>query len=209
MDNTEFTAQLAQFSSLEQLTEINEQLEGLADVTEAVETNSVLSYLGKEVVFYGEDMPVADGYVGRVGFELESRAAAVAATIYDSDGSIVRTVDLGSMESGQQTFQWDGLDSDGNQVEDGIYTIKLTAYDSDGEVVAVNNQTASALVTGYEKDSETSAVYILMGDVALPVTDVLAVRAADYSQTSTDDSTSSEEYDALTEAINQLLESLS
>ena len=188
MDNTEFTAQLAQFSSLEQLTKISESLESIDVIKQSVDQATVLSYLGKEAVFYGEQLPVTQGYVGEVGYDLAA-SAQVMVNVYDEAGSLVKSYSLGTTEAGRQTFQWDGTGADGNQVKDGVYRIHVSAYDSWGEPVEISGQTASALVTGYEKDQESGDMYILLGDVALSVSDVLAVRLPPTTQSNLDLST--------------------
>ena len=124
MDNTEFTAQLAQFSSLEQLTEINESLESLSTLETVMNRTTALSYLGKEVSFEGDVVPVVDGEAGKITFDLEE-AAEVRASIYDSSGNFVADVGVGDLEAGSHTFQWDGTDYNGDTVADGAYTVNL------------------------------------------------------------------------------------
>ena len=174
MDNTEFTAQLATFSQLEQLIHIKEGMDKLAGMEQLVSQATAASYLGKEVTFEGDVLPVNQGHVGAVGFNLES-SAQVTAMILDADGNLVTEVDLGWLEAGEQTFQWDGLTSYGQPVEDGAYTVTINAVDAQGNPVEVSDQTVTGLVTGYQKDDE-GKVYLLLGEAALPLDQVLAVR---------------------------------
>ena len=217
MDNTEFTAQLATFSQLEQLTKISGYLEGLEAIEESVNQATTLGYLGKEVAMSGDVLPVSQGYVGGTTYTLESDAYTVA-TITDESGSQVTLLSLGYQSAGSQSFQWDGTDSDGNTVSDGLYTISITAYDTSGNSVAVSDMVVTGLVTGYQKDSDGNQ-YLLMGDSALPVSDVLAVRnisttttdqqteASDSSEDSTTTTTYTEDTDSET-ILNEILEGL-
>jgi flagellar basal-body rod modification protein FlgD len=173
MDNTEYTAQLATFSQLEQLTQINESMADLASLKEVMEQGNIVNYIGKGVTLAGDILPVAYGYVGKVGYYLE-QDAYVAATITDESGSIVATIDLGRQTAGAQGFQWDGTDSDGNYVVDGPYQVTLNAYDDSGNAVEISDQSVNALVTGYQK-GEDGTSYLLLGDVAAPLSEVLSV----------------------------------
>ena len=187
MDNTEFTAQLATFSQLEQLTKISGYLEGLETIKESVNQATTLGYLGKEVAMSGNVLPVSQGYVGGTSFNLESDAYVVATITNESDSQVTQLA-LGYLNAGTQNFQWDGTDSDGNAVSDGLYAISITAYDTSGDPVTVSDMVVTGLVTGYQKDSEGNQ-YLLMGDAALPVTRVLAVRNIAATSTTTDSST--------------------
>jgi flagellar basal-body rod modification protein FlgD len=67
MDNTEFTAQLAQFSSLEQLTNINSQLTDLLSYQNSLHNTLTASFIGKNVKFSGDQ--AGAGTVTGISFE--------------------------------------------------------------------------------------------------------------------------------------------
>lgn len=175
MDNTEFTAQLATFSQLEQLQSIASGIEKLTDLDRAMKQTNALAYLGKEVVMEGDVLPVAEGHVGSVGYTLASDADEVQATITDASGEVVAQLDLGQLDAGVHEFTWDGQDSYGNQVPDGTYQVTLSAHDSMGGAVAISDMTTTGLVTGYQLDSEGNP-YLLIGKSALSISDVISVR---------------------------------
>ncbi len=173
MDNTEFTAQLATFSSLEQLTDINKSLQNMTDLKSSVEQSTALNYLGKEVTLEGSLLPVNNGYVGKATYTLESEAD-VRAVITDQDGAMVAEVDLGHLGAGTHEFQWDGTTTAGQAVPDGVYQITIGANDSRGGTVKVTDQTVTGLVTGWQKGSDGEN-YLMLGDAALPMSSVLSV----------------------------------
>ncbi|MGD8562926.1 MAG: flagellar hook capping FlgD N-terminal domain-containing protein [Desulfarculaceae bacterium] len=173
MDNTEFTAQLATFSQLEQLTKIAESMEGMEELKGAMNQSLALGYIGKEVTLGGDLLPVNQGYIGKVSYYLEN-SANVSAVIKDDAGDVVAEVDLGYQEAGSHDFQWDGLDNALEAVPDGIYQVVLSATDSQGDPVNIAGQTVTGLVTGYQKGTDGED-YLLMGDAALPLSDVLSV----------------------------------
>jgi flagellar basal-body rod modification protein FlgD len=202
MDNTEFTAQLATFSQLEQLTQINESMSELAGLKEVIEQGNIVNYIGRGVTLSGDVLPIAQGYVGKVGYTL-AEDAYVAVTITDENGSIVKTLDLGRQTAGTQSFQWDATDSDGNYVSDGPYQVTISAYDDNGNAVAVSDQTVNALVTGYQKGSDGEN-YLLLGDVALPLSEVLAVYYIPTTTQSDDTETETASYTATSEDSSQV-----
>ncbi len=174
MDNTEFTAQLAQFSSLEKLTQIASSLGGIGRLEESYSKTQALSYLGKEVTVSGGTMPVLSGYSNSVGFEV-AQTSYVVMRITSPTGSVIANRDLGAMSSGiRHEVNWDGLDDSGNPVPDGAYKVNLYAYDYNGNSVAVSNQQVTGIVTGYEvSDGKT---YLLLGDAAIAIDKIINVR---------------------------------
>lgn len=182
MDNTEFTAQLAQFSSLEQLTQINTNLKGLSSLTDAITQSQALSYLGKEVTLSGNQLPLNNGVAGATTFSL-ANSATVKVSIADSSGKVVATKSLGTMSAGEQSYTWDGLKSDGTAAADGTYTVTITATDGDGGTVKVSNQTVSGKVTGFKKGSD-GVTYLMAGVAWAKISDVVSVNEPKSSSSS-------------------------
>jgi flagellar basal-body rod modification protein FlgD len=202
MDNTEYTAQLATFSQLEQLTKIAESMEGMGRLEQAMQTATALGYLGREVTLSGDVLPVTDGHVGQVGFSLEE-AATVEAVVTDSAGAVVSRFSLGQMQAGEHSFQWDGLTSGGQAAPDGVYQVTLNAYDAGGEPVPVGDQTVTGLVTGYRR-GEGGEQLLLLGDAALPVSEVLSVRQPVSRQAAAQSAVGQEEEGGLSDILKSL-----
>lgn len=149
MEDKEFVAELSQFSSLEQLTNLNEGMEDLIDATKRQDLISAVSFMGKEVTASGDVLSKSNGKVSDLSFTLEEDASALLINIIDESGNIVRTVDLDAMEAGTHTFSWDGLDYVGNEVEDGLYAAAVAAETSDGKIMLVSTE-VSGVVEGIE-----------------------------------------------------------
>src|SRR5690606_1261481 len=75
LDDKEFIAQLAQFSSLEQMTNVSEGIAALTEKTAQQDMLSAVSYIGKEVTAEGSSMTKAGNYVTPVYFTLDDAAA--------------------------------------------------------------------------------------------------------------------------------------
>ena len=164
MDSADFTAQLAQFSSLEQLENANSNLETLITAQVDMTSDQALSYIGKTVLAYGNVVNKTDGAAEEIQFELGENAEKVYIQIYDAEGNLVRNIEEGEMERGTNSYSWDGLDSEGNEVDDGAYTFEAYAYDaSDEEVNMV--WFIEAPITGVTYNS--GKVYLNSGDTVM------------------------------------------
>lgn len=141
MDSTAFTAQLAQFSSLEQLTSINSELKYMLASQASLQNTMVTSLIGKTVRAAG-DTVVLDGQAN-MQYSLSGDAANVTISVYDANGALVRTTTLGAQNAGNNAWTWDGRDANGNVLAGGEYTFKVEAVDA-----ADNAVTAATLYTG-------------------------------------------------------------
>ncbi len=146
-DSTEFTAQLAQFSSLEQLGNINDSLGNLQSSQTASNNSQAVNFIGKTVKSSGNSIHVTDGVSDGIQFELGADAKAVFMNIYDSVGNYIKAIESGALSAGEQTLKWDGTDQNGNKVPDGAYTFEVFAVDAADNMV--NTKTfISGMVTG-------------------------------------------------------------
>lgn len=161
LDSTEFTAQLAQFSSLEQLYGMNGRLENIEETLsdESVQ-RSELGYIGKTVKADDNTMRVDDGTV-QSGYYTIDESGYVTIDVYDSDGLIVRSFHEGWEEKGEHEVSWDGRDDTGNLVDDGAYTFEVTARDENGYYIPYNTY-ISGEVTGITYQDGQS--YLMIGD---------------------------------------------
>jgi flagellar basal-body rod modification protein FlgD len=154
MDDKEFVAELAQFSSLEQLTEINTGIDNLATLGKEQQLIGAVNFIGKTVEATGTAVDLEGGTATSVTLTLPEDAETCLVNVLDSSGDIVRTVDLGATAAGDVTFKWDGMDYDGNVMEDGQYQVACTATDADGKTMTVT-ATMSGTVTGVKQTDGT------------------------------------------------------
>lgn len=137
VSNEEFVAQLAQFSSLEELQTISSQQESLYLVSASINNASMANLLGKEVVARSDTFHYDGTGTQAVWFDADSAATDGTLTISDEAGDVVWTGDLGSLSEGEQSYAWDGTDTSGAPLAAGDYTFSVTATDSTGESVEV------------------------------------------------------------------------
>jgi flagellar basal-body rod modification protein FlgD len=181
MDDKEFVAQLAQFTSLEELKNINTSLDGLNEGAERQEMLSAVSFIGKQVRAEGDSISKdADGNITRAYFSFDQPAANVFANIFDENGNIVRTENLGSMQGGFYEYTWDGLDYKGAEMPQGVYDVYLAAEGPEGQPVMVDLQ-VSGTVAGVQ--NEGGRQYLRLDDGR--VVDLLKVKEVVGGETAT------------------------
>ena len=169
-DATEFTAQLAQYSSLEQLFNVNDNLENMSQNGAEMQRMSALSMIGRQVVTAGSQFDFSGNPV-QLGYKLDDAADAVDITIKDATGAVVATVPATGMSAGQHFFTWDGA-PDGAVLPTGRYTIDVAAHSDDNAVVAT--ALVSSRVVGVDLHSDGDMLVTDSGEFR--VTDVESVR---------------------------------
>lgn len=173
-DSTEYTAQLAQFSSLEQLSNINANIEYLQLYQESINNAQAVSFIGKGVTALGDAIRISEGVADSSEFELAANASGVTINIYDETGNLVKTIEKGVMEAGRQTVDWDGTDNNGNQLADGDYAFEVMAVDADGQEIQAITYT-SGIVSGVTFSNGTT--YFIVESQKIPISDIIEVNA--------------------------------
>jgi len=143
MEGTDFSSQLAQFSQLEQLMNLNETMEDLSQTFVDSSEADLMSYMGKQVTGDLDTMQVSSGEVSGGYFNL-TNAADVIVQITDSSGQTVKSINMGTMDTGSQLISWDGTDDTGEAVEDGTYTYSVMANTGSGYTQIDNSVTGTA-----------------------------------------------------------------
>ncbi len=170
-DSVEFVSQLAQFSSLEQLTNLNGEVEELQSWQSIISDSLLVNYLGKEIYFRGDRFEVREGQAELPSYRLLQDADKVEIKVYRDSGELVKTVQLGRQSAGDHEIP-PLTDNEGKPLADGSYTFEVNAWD-DQE----NPLQAAGLIRG-EVTGLTriqGVPYLLVGDRQLPLKDIIQV----------------------------------
>jgi flagellar basal-body rod modification protein FlgD len=134
LDGTDFTAQLAQFSSLEQLYNINTQLETVSLYQSSMNSTAAMNLVGKEVTVGGDGITVDEDSVD-ISYNLAQDAGIVTVNIYDGEGSLAAVLEPGveGQKEGNNTITWDC-----SNMESGNYTFEISAVSASGDEIAVD-----------------------------------------------------------------------
>ncbi len=148
MDDKEFVAQLAQFSSLEQLTNISEEVKAIKE-SSTQDLAGAVGFIGKEIKASGDQVSKNGEHVSTLYYSMDEPAVRMFFNIFDSQGNIVRTVEMPARQAGEYEFNWDGKDYSGAEVPDGNYKISMAAEGVHGQPVMIDTQ-VSGKVTGVQ-----------------------------------------------------------
>jgi len=178
MQSAEFTAQLAQFSSLEQLFNINDNLETLNGINNSQVPENLLDYIGKEIKSDHNYFTLTNGRASGGSYTLEERGD-VLISIFNQEGLEIRTVNLTNQEAGEYDFSFDGKDNYGYPVPDGKYSFTVLAFDNSGIPIEVRTG-LSGLVTAITY--QNGIPFLIVGDHLInpeSITEVSLVQEAE------------------------------
>lgn len=148
MDNAAVTSQMAQLSTVNGIDQLNSTVQALSASMATSQSLQATSMIGHAALVPGSQIALSGGQsAGAV--ELSQPADSLTVTISDSKGNVVRTLQLGSKDTGVANFNWDGLDNTGAAVADGSYKFSAKA------------------VLGGKESSPTTLSYGLVSSVAL------------------------------------------
>jgi flagellar basal-body rod modification protein FlgD len=122
-DNSEFVAQLAQFSSLETMQNLSTSVDAIGGMYQSSQALQASSLVGRSVIVDSgsTNVDTTKGMTGQV--VLPSTSTTTTVKVYDSTGqNVVRTIDLGEQKAGNASFTWDGKDDAGNVLASGNYS---------------------------------------------------------------------------------------
>jgi len=157
-DATEWTAQLAQYSQLEQSMHLNDTMEVLVDGQKTTERLSALSLIGKEAVVEGSTFSLG-GETAEIGYKIDGEVTGFDMEIHDSLGNRVATLHPSDLSQGNHFITWDGLDENGEHLPPGDYELVIQGqqYNETGETAVA--PLVRTEVTGVDL-GETGAVLI-------------------------------------------------
>lgn len=167
LNGTEFTAQMAQFSSLEQLYNINSALTSLAEKQGSSNSVQAIGLIGKEIVAEGNTVRV-DGSSAEISYVLSGDAGKTQVKIYNADGQLVDTLTPGGQKAGTNTVSWNA-----SRVSKGIYTFEVTAEDINGKSVGVDKVVKGEVT---EVNLKGDQPYLSVNGMEIAFEDVLSVK---------------------------------
>ena len=174
MEGGEFFSQIAQFSTVAGIQELQSSFEQVATAMYSSQVLQASTMVGRSVLIPTSQV-TTDGQSGVEGVvELPSSTNKLSIDIYDVTGQLINRVDMGSRNGGETTFNWDGRDAGGKLVPAGSYQIKAEAQYG-GETVGLNTYLA-AKVESVSVGSQGQGVTLnLAGQGAMPVANIKRV----------------------------------
>ena len=162
-DATEFTAQLAQFSSLDQLVSMRTAIEGLATRQSQSDALSAASLIGHEALVQGSRFDVGDSTapMPTLTLDLSGAADVTSVEVLNASGHVVATAaNIGSLPQGQHALAWSDFDQ---QPATGTYSYRATVAPGDPNPTLM----VRSPVTGAALDP--GGTVLLFGSVGVPL----------------------------------------
>ena len=182
LKDSDFIAQLAQFSSLEQLENINTNI-GYSNeldyvLSQTIANTMATTIIGKEVVADGNTIYHSSDNNDSVHFRLLSAAESAEIKIYNEGGALVRTLTAEELDEGLNSVEWDGKDNAGTNVSQGSYTFTVTATDSAGESVTVETRIVGIISS---VRYENGMGYLMIGNQKISMSDIIQINLPESS----------------------------
>jgi len=166
--NEAFVAQLAQFSQLESLTNMQTSLDTLSTTMKSSRVMDSAALIGKSVAVANSAVQLTQGGSVNASIDLPNGASGVTVQVHNASGQLVQTLVAGVQPMGTLDFAWNGMDSAGAKAPSGSYTLTAKAV-VNGSTQTVDVQTLNT-ITAVTNDATTGAITLQTaggGSVAL------------------------------------------
>ena len=135
VDQNEFIAQTAQFTSLEELQNIRKALEAQQTASDFASLSQAAGFVGRQIQASTASVSFNGSGAVSLPFTLGSDAADVQVEIMGSAGQVVRTIHTGARSAGSNSAVWDGKSGSGSPLSPGAYSYRVTALDTQGQPI--------------------------------------------------------------------------
>lgn len=142
----QMASQIAQFTSVEQLQNVNQNLSKMAVQNRPLEQMAMTNLIGKMVTIDRDRFPHLEGQTESLNFTLPRDATSVHLSVLSEGGDAVLEKDLGAQKAGPVTFNWDGLKSNSLPAKEGSYLLRILAKDDRERVVETNPRTQAKVI---------------------------------------------------------------
>jgi flagellar basal-body rod modification protein FlgD len=174
MDSSQMTSQLAEINTVTGISQLNTSLSSLSTQLNAGQTSQAALLIGSSVLAPGSSISVTAGKTNEFGVQLATAEDNVQVNVVNSSGQVVNTLNLGNQAAGTVPITWSPVDSSGNALPTGTYTITATGTlpsGSAGTATALTPGTVESIVQG----TGGAPSLVLSNGSTVPLTSVAAV----------------------------------
>lgn len=141
MQAHEMAAQLASFTSVEQLQNLNSTLESMKKAQAPLQQFETLNLIGKAVAGDSAQLTrTKEDSVHEFQYKTLKESADVTLKVKNSQGEVVRTFTMKNIKEGSNSFEWNGQDEKGVNQPPGEYSLEVEAKDRNGQKIGVETQ---------------------------------------------------------------------
>jgi len=168
LDGTDFAAQLAQFSSLEQLMNLNNTLQTQSVNQMTLGYAQSVNMIGKTAVANSGNTVTANGQAVELNYNLVDDAESVTISIFDKNGNIVTTWDESAKAAGMNSTTWDC-----SAVKDGDYTFQIYAKDAFGTSVTTETMITGVVTAVHFRSNE---ILVTLNGQEIPLSKIIEIK---------------------------------
>jgi flagellar basal-body rod modification protein FlgD len=151
-DSTAFIAQLAQFSSVSGIQEMNSSVSSLLAQMRNAQAINATALVGHGVLVQADTAVLDSGEHLSGEISTPTGTSNVTVVVNDASGQVVRQFSVPAT-SGTSSFSWDGLDDSGKPIAAGTYNVKAIANvygKSTSVATALNSKVDSVTIDPYD-----------------------------------------------------------
>jgi flagellar basal-body rod modification protein FlgD len=173
MDSSQMTSQIAQIDTVTGISQLNSSLASLSTQINAGQTSQAALLLGTSVLAPGNTITVTSGTANDFGVQLAVPASDMQVNVINSAGQIVNSIDLGAQPAGTVPIAWTPIDTAGNPLPSGTYTLTATGIvnGTAGTATTLTPGTVESVVQG----TGGAPSLVLSNGSTVPLTSVAAV----------------------------------
>lgn len=136
LKGAEFLGQLAQFSTVQGIENMQQAMGAMASVMENDQSLRAANLVGHDALVEVDKVRLAEG-AGASGEIVATGSGPIQMEVVDAAGQVVSRVTVDASGSGPVPFTWDGKGTDGNPLAAGTYTFRANSSGTTSEALAV------------------------------------------------------------------------
>jgi len=126
LENSQFLGQLAQFSTVQGIEQMQSAMGTMASVMESDQTLRAAALVGRDALVEASSLALPAG--AGVRGEIVARAAGpMQVEILDAGGQVVQRMTVDAAVAGNSAFAWNGVRDDGTRAPAGRYSVRATS----------------------------------------------------------------------------------
>ena len=169
-ENGDFIAQLAQFSSLEEMQKLTGAVDDMMGNFRSTQALQASAMVGQSVLVEGNIANLGPEGEVKGSVDLPAGTSNLTVSVHNPSGDLVRRMDLGQQSAGETAFTWDGENEAGELMPPGDYRISAEGR-FDGENEELTTQ-LNANVDSVSLEDDGSVTLNLAGRGSVPLDDV-------------------------------------
>ena len=134
--NTEFIAQMAQFSSVTGIDAMRTTLDKFVADQASAKMLDAANLVGRTAMIASNEVELNTESPVVIEYTLPDSTQTTTAMISDQTGELVHRIDLGAKDRGTHLIEWDGNTTDKGKAAPGMYTVSVEYPGTEGESVA-------------------------------------------------------------------------